>query len=246
MWIVRLALRRPYTFAVLALLIAILGAITIARTPTDIFPNINIPVVSVHLDLQRPVGAGDGGTHRHHLRARHDDDRQQHRAHRVAVAQRLRHRRRRDPRLLPARREHRRRGGRDDGHQPDRCCASCRPGTTPPFIIRYSATNVPILQLALQSPTLERAAALRLRPELHPHAARDGAGRAGAAALGREDAADHGRPRPRPRSTPRACRRSTSRPRSTRRTSSCRPAPRRWGRPSTTSAPTRLPTSSTR
>ena len=47
MWIVRLALRRPYTFAVLALLIGILGAITIARTPTDIFPNINIPVVSV-------------------------------------------------------------------------------------------------------------------------------------------------------------------------------------------------------
>ena len=47
MWIVRLALRRPYTFAVLALLIAILGVITIVRTPTDIFPNINIPVVSV-------------------------------------------------------------------------------------------------------------------------------------------------------------------------------------------------------
>ena len=47
MWIVRLALRRPYTFAVLALLIGILGALTIARTPTDIFPNINIPVVSV-------------------------------------------------------------------------------------------------------------------------------------------------------------------------------------------------------
>src|SRR5258706_854356 len=47
MWIVRLALRRPYTFTVLALLIGILGAITIVRTPTDIFPDINIPVVSV-------------------------------------------------------------------------------------------------------------------------------------------------------------------------------------------------------
>jgi multidrug efflux pump subunit AcrB len=47
MWIVRLALRRPYTFVVLALLLLILAPIVIARTPTDIFPNINIPVVSV-------------------------------------------------------------------------------------------------------------------------------------------------------------------------------------------------------
>jgi multidrug efflux pump subunit AcrB len=47
MWIVRLALRRPYTFVVLALLILILGITVILRTPTDIFPNINIPVVSV-------------------------------------------------------------------------------------------------------------------------------------------------------------------------------------------------------
>ncbi len=46
MWIVSLALRRPYTFIVLALLIALLGVFTILRTPTDIFPNINIPVVA--------------------------------------------------------------------------------------------------------------------------------------------------------------------------------------------------------
>ncbi|NYF80467.1 efflux RND transporter permease subunit [Granulicella arctica] len=47
MWIVRLALRRPYTFVVLSLLLLILGPIVILRTPTDIFPNINIPVVSI-------------------------------------------------------------------------------------------------------------------------------------------------------------------------------------------------------
>jgi len=46
MWIVQLALRRPYTFIVLALLILIIGPLAILRTPTDIFPNINIPVVS--------------------------------------------------------------------------------------------------------------------------------------------------------------------------------------------------------
>ncbi len=47
MWIVRLALRRPYTFVVLAILILIMGALAIIRTPTDIFPNIDIPVVSI-------------------------------------------------------------------------------------------------------------------------------------------------------------------------------------------------------
>ncbi len=46
MWIVRLALRRPYTFVVAAILILILGVVSILRTPTDIFPNIDIPVVS--------------------------------------------------------------------------------------------------------------------------------------------------------------------------------------------------------
>jgi len=47
MWIVRLALNRPYTFIVLALLILIAAPVVILRTPTDIFPNINIPVVSI-------------------------------------------------------------------------------------------------------------------------------------------------------------------------------------------------------
>lgn len=47
MWIVRLALNRPYTFIVLALLILIMSPIVIMRTPTDIFPSINIPVVAV-------------------------------------------------------------------------------------------------------------------------------------------------------------------------------------------------------
>src|SRR5258708_29412492 len=45
--IVRLALRRPYTFIVMALLILIFGIASALRTPTDIFPNINIPVISV-------------------------------------------------------------------------------------------------------------------------------------------------------------------------------------------------------
>lgn len=47
MWIVKIALNRPYTFIVLALLILLLSPVMILRTPTDIFPNINIPVVAV-------------------------------------------------------------------------------------------------------------------------------------------------------------------------------------------------------
>src|SRR6185437_13360581 len=47
MWIVKLALNRPYTLIVLAILILIAAPVVILRTPTDIFPNINIPVVSV-------------------------------------------------------------------------------------------------------------------------------------------------------------------------------------------------------
>ena len=54
MWIVRLALRRPYTFVVMSLLILILGPLAIHSTPTDIFPNIDIPVISVDLHLHRP------------------------------------------------------------------------------------------------------------------------------------------------------------------------------------------------
>jgi multidrug efflux pump subunit AcrB len=47
MWIVKIALHRPYTFIVLALRILIASPVVILRTPTDIFPNINIPVIAV-------------------------------------------------------------------------------------------------------------------------------------------------------------------------------------------------------
>ena len=46
MWIVQLALRRPYTFVVLAMLIVLLGVVSILRMPKDIYPEIDIPVVA--------------------------------------------------------------------------------------------------------------------------------------------------------------------------------------------------------
>ena len=196
MWIVRLALRRPYTFAVLALLIAILGALTIARTPTDIFPNINIPVVSV-IWLYNGLSA------------------QEMEGRIVTISERAMTTTVNGIEHI----ESQSLNGAGIGagvirvfFQPDATIDAAvaettainqtvlrvlPPGTTPPFVLRYSATNVPILQLALAVRHAQRAAALRLRPELHPHAARHRAGGAGAAALGRQDAPDHGRPRPR-------------------------------------------------
>ncbi len=47
MWIVKLALQRKYTFIVMSIIILILGVVTIQKTPTDVFPNIDIPVVSM-------------------------------------------------------------------------------------------------------------------------------------------------------------------------------------------------------
>src|SRR6267378_354820 len=47
MWIVKLALSRPYTFVVLALVLIIISPVVLLRTPVDIFPNIDIPVISV-------------------------------------------------------------------------------------------------------------------------------------------------------------------------------------------------------
>ena len=47
MWLIRIALRRPYTFVVMAMVIAIGGVLSVRKTPTDIFPSIDIPVISV-------------------------------------------------------------------------------------------------------------------------------------------------------------------------------------------------------
>jgi hypothetical protein len=75
MWIVNLALRRPYTFIVLSIFILIVGVLSILRTPKDIFPAIDIPVIS------GDGPEGSGGTFNHSLRTRAYDHRRQYRAH---------------------------------------------------------------------------------------------------------------------------------------------------------------------
>ncbi len=70
MWLVRMALKRPYTFVVMAMLIVIVGVLTIVRMPTDIFPDIDIPVISVIWNYAGLLARGDGEAHRQQLRAR--------------------------------------------------------------------------------------------------------------------------------------------------------------------------------
>ena len=128
MWIVQLALRRPYTFIVVALLLLIIGPLAILRTPTDIFPNINIPVVSVVWAFNglaademegRIVGTFERAAHHHG---------QRHRAHRVAIARG----RRRGQGLLPPGRADSDRAVAGDRHLADLCCACCRPASRRP------------------------------------------------------------------------------------------------------------------
>ncbi len=127
MWIVRLALRRTYTFVVMALLIAVLGAVSIYRMSTDILPEIDIPVVSVvwqyfgmpieHIESQSLDGVGV-------IRIYFQP------GAKVAEAE-------------------------------TQVTATCQtllkimpPGITPPYIVRYSATSVPVVQISVSSDTL--------------------------------------------------------------------------------------------
>jgi multidrug efflux pump subunit AcrB len=149
MWLVRVALQRPYTFVVMSLLIVVVGVLSIIKMPTDIFPNVDIPVISVVWnygglppeDMERRITSN---FERFLTTVVNDIDHvdsqtltgvavlkiyfqpqakiEEAIAQVTAVAQGA-------VRLMP-------------------------PGATPPLIIRYSASNVPILQLALGSETL--------------------------------------------------------------------------------------------
>src|ERR1700740_3183217 len=149
MWIVRLALRRPYTFVVVSIRILLMGGLAIVRTPTDIFPNIDIPVVSIIWNYNGLVPEDMSNrivsvTERaltttvnniEHIESQSlygvavvkvflqpDANIQQGIAQITAISQT-------QLRQLPA-------------------------GTTPPLILAYSASSVPVLQLALSGQNL--------------------------------------------------------------------------------------------
>src|SRR2546428_215525 len=149
MWIVRLALRRPYTFVVLALAIILLTPVVLLRTPVDIFPDINIPVISLVWTYgglqpqeieQRITGNVERGISTLVNDVEHIESQslpgiavikvyfqpnaniQTALAQTAAISQTF-------LRFLP-------------------------PGTTPPLVIIYSASTVPVIQLGLTSDTL--------------------------------------------------------------------------------------------
>ncbi|KAA9349429.1 efflux RND transporter permease subunit [Larkinella humicola] len=166
MWIVRLALEKKYTIAVMALLILIMGVVSIVQMPTDIFPRINIPVVSVIWgytglstnemekmitnfsetsiinnvsDVQRLESQTYNGTAVLKVYFQPTVKIEEAMSQVTAIAQTIRLR-------MP-------------------------PGTQPPLIVRYNATDVPVLQLGLSSDSLTESqitdyGTTRIRPQI--------------------------------------------------------------------------------
>ena len=149
MWIVALALRRPYTFIVMALVIIILFVVTVFRTPVDIFPDIDIPVVSVVWfytgmspeDMaDRIVANSERGI--------------------TTTVNNIEHMESQSVYGLGIIKVFFRPGTKIEGAIAQ-ITAICQttvrglpPGTTPPLIISYSASTTPIIQLGLSSKTL--------------------------------------------------------------------------------------------
>jgi multidrug efflux pump subunit AcrB len=149
MWIVRLALRRPYTFVVAALVLLLLTPFVLQRTPTDIFPAINIPVVSIiwqytGLDAQEMEQRFNYAQERSLTTTVNDIEHIEANAYNGIGVIKVFFR---------------------EGTSVDAGVAQVTavsqtllrqmpPGTTPPLIIRYSASQVPILQYSISSKKL--------------------------------------------------------------------------------------------
>src|SRR5213596_1304135 len=149
MWIVRLALRRPYTFTVVAILLVLMGIVTIARMSTDIFPSINIPVVSVIWSFsgvapeemeKRFVTVCERAMTTTVNDIEHIESQSY---NGVAVIKVFFH----EGAKVEA-------GVAQITSITQTLLRIMPPGTTPPLIIQYSASNVPILQLGLSGKTL--------------------------------------------------------------------------------------------
>src|SRR5438105_3529734 len=149
MWIVRLALRRPYTFVVVAILIAVLGGVSIYRMSTDIFPAINIPVVSVVWQYTG-MPADEVETRIVLINERVL----------TAAVNDIQHVESQSLFGVGVIRIYFYPNAKIEAAVAQ-VTATCQtllkimpPGITPPFIVQYSATSVPILQIAVSSDTL--------------------------------------------------------------------------------------------
>jgi multidrug efflux pump subunit AcrB len=148
--IVRLALTRPYTFIVLALLILVIGPLSALRTPTDIFPDIRIPVISVvwnYAGLQPDDMAGRIVTYYERTLGTTVNDVQhiESQSFRGYGIVKIFFQPSVDIRTATA----------QVTSVSQTVLKQMPPGTTPPQILNYSASTVPVLQLALTSNTLD-------------------------------------------------------------------------------------------
>src|SRR6476469_3441265 len=149
MWIVRLALRRPYTFVVAAMLVMIMGVVTIFRTPTDIFPNVDIPVIAVVFNYagMAPDEMESRITtqfERFMVTTVNDIDHVESQSlNGVGVIKVFFQKTAKIEEAMASVTATAQTGLRQ-----------MPPGTQPPLIIRYSASSVPILQLSIHSETI--------------------------------------------------------------------------------------------
>src|SRR6266567_1244911 len=149
MWIVRLALRRPYTFVVLALAIILVTPLVLMRTPTDIFPEINIPVVTIAwtytglspLEMERRVtstierGATTMVNDIEHLESQSLPG--------MTIIKLFFHQRANISTALA-----------QTAAATETMMKWLPPGATPPLVIIYSASTVPVIQIGLTSDTM--------------------------------------------------------------------------------------------
>ena len=191
MWIVQIALRRPYTFVVFAFLIAIFGTLSGLRTPVDIFPNINIPVVSVVWTYNGLLPNEMSGRviyyYERYMTAQVSDIEHlesqslngygvvkiffQKNVNISAALAQVTAASQTVLKLLP-------------------------PGITPPYVLSYNASSVPILQLALSSKKLPQMQLFDLGQNFDSTATFHGGGRRDPLPLWRQDFAGPGRSRP--------------------------------------------------
>ncbi|HZQ43791.1 MAG TPA: efflux RND transporter permease subunit [Acidobacteriaceae bacterium] len=152
MWIVRLALRRPYTFVVLSLLIAVLGIGSAIETPKDIFPYIDIPVVTIvwnYAGLTPTEMAGRIVTisERSLTTTVNDIEHTESESHQGIAVIKVYF----QPGVQIAAAE------AQVTAVVQTMLKIAPPGTTPPFIIKYDASSVPILQLSMGGQGLSEA-----------------------------------------------------------------------------------------
>jgi CzcA family heavy metal efflux pump len=149
MWIVQLALRRPYTFVVMSILLVVLGAVTVRRMAVDIFPEVNIPVVAVVWQY--------GGLSAEEVERRIVTTAE--RAYTTTVND-IEHIESQSYRGISVIKVFFQPNAKPEAAVAQLSAISSTilrilpPGMQPPLIIRYSATNVPVLQASISSDSL--------------------------------------------------------------------------------------------